>query len=79
MCGSESRLFAQQLHRQHVSRYHNDHGDVEGDQGAEHEERSVIDDAHSRTRHDVGGVDDAWNNKIRLNPLRHLSISPFSD
>lgn len=59
MFGRESRLLAQQLDRQHVSRHHNNHGDVEGNQGAEHEERSVIDDAHPRTRHDVRGVDDA--------------------
>lgn len=70
MYGRESRLLAQQLHRQHVSRNHNDHGDVEGDQGTEHEERSVIDDAHLRMRHDVQGVDDAWNNGILV--IRHL-------
>lgn len=59
MYGRESRLLAQQLYCQHISRNHNDHGDVEGDQGAEHEERSVIDDAHPRTRHDVRGINDA--------------------
>jgi len=54
-CG-EARFLAKQLHRQHIRRHHDDHGDVERDQGAEHEERPVVDDARPRPRHDVRGV-----------------------
>lgn len=72
--GRESRLLAQQLHRQDVSRHHDDHRDVEGNQGAEHQERAVIDDAYSWPRHDVRGINYAWNNKPRS---RHTLIIPL--
>lgn len=53
----EARLLPEQLHRQHVRGHHDDHGNVEGDQRAEHEERPVVYHARVWSRHDVQGVD----------------------
>lgn len=57
MFGDEAGLLPQQLYRQDVRADHDDHGDVEGDQRAEHEERPVIYHALSRLRHYVPGID----------------------
>lgn len=76
--GCKSRLFAQQLHCQNVSRYHDNHGNVECDQGAEHEECPVIDDAYSRPRHDVRGINYAWNHNRRDLVTPWLSSSLIS-
>lgn len=57
--GAESRLFPQQLDREGVSRNHNHHWNVKGDQGAIHEELFVVDGAHILLRYNVLHVNGA--------------------
>lgn len=50
---NETSLLPKQLHCQNVRGHHDNHGDVEGNQRTEYEERSVVDHACSWPRHNV--------------------------
>ena len=56
MFRNETSLLSEQLHRQYIRGYHNDHGNVKGDQRTEHEERSVVNHARPWSRHDIQGI-----------------------
>lgn len=64
MFRDETSFLPEQLHRQNVSGYHDDHGYVEGDQRAEHEKRSVVDHACSRPWHNIQRIYYAWGKRL---------------
>lgn len=56
MFRNETSLLSEQLHRQYIRGYHDDHGNVKGDQRTEHEERPVVNHARPWSRHDIRGI-----------------------
>lgn len=75
MFRDETSFLPEQLHRQNVSGYHDDHGYVEGDQRAEHEKRSVVDHACSRPWHNIQRIYYAWGKRLLHNKLLNNKIN----